>query len=115
MDDIRKGLHQLFANLGLKITVVTGTTEVDFLDVTLDLAKEKFRPYRKPNDKPLYVNVESNHPPNVLKKIPFGINKRLSAISYTPEDFNTTKSDYQKALNESGHKHRLRYEAPTAP
>ena len=60
LDDIRKGLHQLFANLGLKITVVTGITEVNFLDVTLDLAKENFRPYRKPNDKPLYVNVESN-------------------------------------------------------
>ena len=29
LDDIRKGLHQLFANLGLKITVVTGITEVD--------------------------------------------------------------------------------------
>ena len=113
-DDLKKDLHRLFATFDLRITVITGKTQVDFLDVTLDLSKESFRPYRKPNDKPLYVNVGSNHPPNVLKQIPKGINKRLSNISSTQEDFNEAKSDYQKALKESGHTHILTYEKPPA-
>ena len=52
-----------------------GLTRVNFLDITLDLEKELFKPYRKPGDKPQYVNSMSNHPPSVLKKIPLGIIK----------------------------------------
>ena len=78
----------------------------------MDLAKENFRPYRKENDSPLYVNTGSNHPPNVLKQIPIGINKRLSNISSTRADFDNAKPDYQEALKNSGHDHTLRYEEP---
>jgi len=42
------------------------------------------------------------------------MNKRLSNISSTQEDFNGAKSDYQKALKESGHTHILTYEEPPA-
>ena len=63
IEDIRKGLHQLFRQHGLKILMDgKSTTRVDFLDITLDLAKDKFLPYRKPNDVPLYIHVGSNHP-----------------------------------------------------
>ena len=37
----------------------------DFLDIYLDLENDKFCPYRKPNDTPLYVHCESNHPLNI--------------------------------------------------
>ena len=80
---------------------------VNFLDVTLDLSNESYKPYRKPNDKPLYVHVDSNHPPNVLKQIPLGINKRLATISSSKEAFDRAAHDYQKALRESGHMHKL--------
>ena len=35
----------------------------DYLDITLNLTKGLFQPYRKPNDEPLYINTKSNHPP----------------------------------------------------
>ena len=104
-----------FKNFGLKITIKPSSKEVNFLDVTLDLDTETHRPYRKPNDQPLYVNVKSNHPPNVLKQVPIGINKRFSTISSREEDFNANKQEYQNALNNSGYKHDLKYKDEKEP
>ena len=84
-------------------------TQVDFLDITINMEKNKFWPYRKPNDTPLYIHTSSNHPPNIIKELPNMINKRLSDISSTPEDFNTAKKDYEKALKNSGHNTPLTY------
>ena len=85
---------------------------MNFLDVTLDLEIGVFKPYRKPNDQPLYVHRLSNHPPSVIKAIPKSINKRLSSISSSATEFNQAKEDYQKALNDSGYDHILEYEEP---
>ena len=71
----------------LNITIEVGLSKVDFLDVTLDLDKELYKPYRKPGDRPLYVNSWSNHPPGVISNIPAGINKRLNEISSNKEVF----------------------------
>ena len=75
---------------------------VHFLDVTLNLEKGTFSPYRKPNDHPIYIHKDSNHPPNVIKEMPKSINKRLSAISSTKEEFDLFKPDYHKALDYGG-------------
>ena len=83
---------------------------MNFLDVTLDLTNESHKPYRKPNDRPLYVHVESNHPQSVIKQIPKGINKRLLNISSSKEHFDRAAPAYQKALDESGHKYTLKKE-----
>ena len=96
----------------MKIVISTDLKQVDFLDVTLNLDSDKYTPYRKPNDAPLYVHSESNHPPSVLKQIPLSINKRLSDISSTEEEFNKAIPEYQKALSNSGYKHRLAYSEP---
>ena len=63
LDILRKKLHQLFTPLGLNITVNSGTKQVDFLDVTLDLTTGTFQPYRKETAPPVYVHRKSNHPP----------------------------------------------------
>ena len=47
---------------------------VNYLDITMCLESGTFKPYRKPNDTPLYVSAKSNHPPQVLKSLPVGIN-----------------------------------------
>ena len=41
--------------------------QVDFLNITLDLTNDIYKPYKKPNNKTLYVNSKSNHPPTVIK------------------------------------------------
>ena len=111
LDQITKQLHQLFQNHGLRITIdPPNKTEVNFLDVTMNLTQNKYCPYRKPNDVPLYVHCQSNHPPNVLKTIPISVNKRLSNLSSSKKEFDLAKKDYQKALDSSGYKHTLEYE-----
>ena len=49
-------------------------------------------------------------PPNIIKELPKMINKRLSEISSTPEDFNSAKGDYEAALKRSGHNTPLTYQ-----
>ena len=49
----------MFKELGLAITLETHLTVANYLDVTLDLHKDKFFPYRKPNDFPLYIHKAS--------------------------------------------------------
>ena len=112
-EQLKKDLHAFFLEkFGLRITVEKGKKEVNHLDVTMDLAKEDFKPYKKPNDKPIYVNTASNHPATVIKQVPAGINKRLSAISSNEENFNKAKDIYQKALNDSSHNYELKYQPP---
>ena len=76
----------------------------------LDLEKGEYGPFRKPEDNPIYVSRESNHPQKVLENIPTGINKRLSRISCTEEIFNQAAPDYQDALERSGYKCKLNYQ-----
>ena len=85
LDRLRKNIIAIFQNEGLKITIDTNLTTTDFLDATLDLSTGKYYPYRKPNDRPLYVNASSNHPPTILQQLPTMINTRLSTLSINEE------------------------------
>ena len=70
----------------------------------------KFRPYRKPNNDPIYINKNSNHPTNVLKQLPKAIEKRISEISSCKDIFDTSIGLYEKALKESGFNEKLVYQ-----
>ena len=98
LDRIRKDMHKLFGKHGLKITMSQNCSleRVDFLDVTMNLPKESYEPYRKPNSTPQYVNVGSNHPPNVISQIPRSIEKRLSSISSSQEIFDAAAPPTRK-------------------
>ena len=87
----------------------------DFLDVTLDLNTGFYKPFMKPNNIPIYVNKQSNHPPNILTNIPEGINKRLSTISAIENIFNSAVPLYQEALLKSGYSYKLHYLPPETP
>ena len=115
MNKIKKDLHKLFNTLGLKITLDTHLSKVDFLDVTLDLHSEQFKPYRKPNDTPLYIHKQSNHPKHIINNLPAAINKRLAQISSTEEIFNQSKPDYEQALRNSELPSSLQYPEPNQP
>ena len=66
----------------------------------------------KDNDTPMYVSVHSNHPRNIIKNIPLGINNRLSRISANEEVFNDAAAPYQRALEKSGYTHKLEFKPP---
>ena len=98
-EKLRQEIIKVFKKHGLKITIVTGLSKVNFLDVTLDLEHGIYKPYRKPGDRPQYVNAASNHPPMVLKNIPLGINRRLVEISSNEQAFNEAAEFYQTELD----------------
>ena len=108
-DRARKDLHKIFNDQGLKITVQMNLEQTDFLDVTLDMKTGRFYPYRKPDDKPLYISSKSNHPPAVMKHVPDGINARLSTISSSQEEFERCKPMYEEALRKSGFDSTLQF------
>ena len=83
---------------------------VNFLDVTFDLNSGVFKPFKKENDTPVYVNKQSNHPPAILKNIPLGVNNRLSRISSNETVFNMAAPEFQAALNKSRYNHKLVFE-----
>ena len=110
VENTSKFLHRVFKENGLKITIVTNLKVTDFLDVTLNLNNGSFCPYRKPNSNLLYINKQSNHPPNIIKQIPEMINYRISSISSSNEEFEKSKEEYEEALKSSGYKVNMKFD-----
>ena len=106
---LRKKLCKIFQEYGLRITSTANVKNVNFLDINLDLQRGIHKPYMKPNDQPLYVDVQSNHPKSIIKNIPLSVNKRLSMISSNKEVFDAAAPPYQEALQKSGHNFELNY------
>ena len=108
-DRIRKDIVRFFQELGLKITIKTNLKVVNFLDVTFNLTTGTYQPYNKPNDRPLYINTKSNHPPCIIKSIPESISRRISNISSSKDIFDAAARYYNHALSESGYSERIEY------
>ena len=102
VERIRKRISKIFNDCGLNITIKMNFKTVDFLDVRLDFVNYTHQTYRKPNNEPVYIPKQSNHPTNILKELPKSINKRISVISCDENVFNNPKLTYEKALNNSG-------------
>ena len=109
LDKLRKDIVQLFKEEGLTITITMNLQIADFLDATFDLSHDLYYPFRKPDNKPLYINRDSNHPPAVLKEIPNMVNQRLCSLSCNEDVFNRAKPPYEKALTDSGFSSDLNY------
>ena len=105
----RKTIIKIFKDIGFSIDIQTNLKEVDFLDVTLNLQNGTYRPYKKANDKLLYIHSSSNHPPQIIKQLPNSISERLSKNSSNQEVFNTAKVEYEDALKKSGYNVDLKY------
>ena len=67
----------------------------------------------KPNDTPLYVNKQSNHPPSIIRNLPAGINMRLSNNSANEDVFKNALPLYRDALKNSGYDLDFKYEPTT--
>ena len=73
----KKKICKIFKDNGIRITTEANAKCVNFLDVTFNLETGLYKPYMKPNNTPVYVHVESNHPPSIIKNIPKSVSKRL--------------------------------------
>ena len=109
MDKKRKAIIKVFKDIGFSIDIQTNLKEVDFLDVTLNLQNGTYRPYKKANDKLLYIHSSSNHPPQIIKQLPNSISERLSKNSSNQEVFNTAKVEDEDALKKLSYDVDLKY------
>ena len=99
----------MFAEMGLKITIQINLKVADFLDVTLNLSTRSYYPFRKPNDRPIYIHKLSNHQPNIIKNLPASIIRRLTDISSDKASFADAKPLYNNALKASGFSEEAEY------
>ena len=106
---IKKDIQRIFHDKGLSVEIQCNKKVVDFLDVTLNLNDGSFRPYRKPEDIINYIHADSDHPPSIIKQLPFSVEKRLSSLSSSKEIFDNSKEYYQDTLKRSGYAHELKY------
>ena len=115
IERMKKAIVKVFKDCGLSITIECNLKTVDFLDVTFDLNNGTYKPYRKANNHPLYINKSSNHPPCILKQLPISIEKRLIETSSNENVFNEAATLYTNALKESGFNYNLKYSSPSEP
>ena len=108
--DLNRRIKKVFSEMELEITTDFGLKCTDFLDVNFDLEKDEYSPYRKPNDEPVYIDINSDHPPMIKKQLKNMIQKRLSTLSSSKSVFDRNKSIYETALKNAGHQHNLEYE-----
>ena len=93
--DVTMGsLVKVFSDNKPKLTIEANKNCVNFLDITFDLRSGTFKPYTKPGNVPQFVNVQSNHPPSILRRIPETINQRLSRISFDKQSFDASTRPY---------------------
>ena len=57
----------------------------------------------------MYINMNSNHPPSIIKQIPSSINRRSSNLSSDEEVFLSNIQPYREASKKSGFRDELTY------
>ena len=100
LDKIRKGITALFKEVRLLITFEKKFIERDF---TFNYEIEKYFPFGKANNTPLYINTFSNHPPTIIKQLPKMISKRNLNLSCSNKELDKVKCVYETALKDSKH------------
>ena len=93
----------------LRIACETNLKIVNFLDVMLDLTTGKYQSYNKPGNIPLYTNVKSNHPPNIIKTLSESISRRINKLSSDEFLFDNSKGLYNNTLSSSGFKDKIKF------
>ena len=117
-DKARKDIIKIFKEIGFNIEIETNMKEVDFLDVTFNLTNGTYRPYKKENDKLMYINTSSNHPRpssnkyqhqstadyriiHRIKKFSMQQNKNMKqrlATADTPHSYHSHRANHQSEI-----------------
>ena len=108
-EKLKKKLHKFAKDIGLGLEIEGPMQCTDFLDISLDLKRQIYAPYRKNNNEIKYITTESNHPQSIIKQIPKMIGKRITKRSINNEEFAKVASAYNQALKASD-KENIKYE-----
>ena len=92
IDHLCKNITKNFTEIGFKIDIETNLEIVDFLDITFNLINGSCKPYKKPNDTLLYINKNSNHPPQIIKKLSKNNQRQIVQKFFKCRDFSCIKN-----------------------
>ena len=85
---IKKDFQKFFRENDLNIVIKCNLKIVDYLDVTLNLLNNTYKPFSKPNNEINYIHKESNHPPSksshFYQVFPL-VKKFLMSLAYLPK------------------------------
>ena len=69
---IKKNFQKNLRENDLNIVIKCNLKIVDYLDVTLNLLNNTYnKPLSKPSNEITYIHKEFNHPPSIIKQVPF--------------------------------------------
>ena len=97
----KKQIVKVFKDCGLSITIKCNLKSVDVPVVTFHLVNHIHKPYGKPNNKPLYINKHSNHPPNILNSrnpLKNVYLKLYQTLMYSTDQIKSRMLHYMKAI-----------------
>ena len=95
LEKIRKEIIPIFKVDKLSIIIETYMIETFFYMWLSTFTLTKNFPYHTPNNNALYINMQSNYPGNTQEEIKI-IDKNISELSNSNEDFDNTKRIYKK-------------------
>ena len=93
-----------FKFLSFKIEVSSNNKIVNFLDVTLDLSNNTYKPFIKTEQCPSYINIHSNHHKTIIKQVSKAVNLRIRNLSADEKILKESREIYMNALKNSGYK-----------
>ena len=100
---------KLLKKYQLNLNIKCNLKIVDCLEISFDLKTDIYKPFSKPNNKPLYINTSSNHPPSVLKQIPKYVSKRIIANSCNEDISRKSALFYNSILQNCGFNENIKY------
>ena len=89
----RKDITREFKKQGLNIPISIKLKICNFIDITPNLTDGNYYPYRKPNNETLYIDINSNHPPTIIKHLPASIGRRIADSSTKPNHITKVHSN----------------------
>ena len=76
LDSYRERISNAIKLLGFRIPINANQKIVNLLDVTLNVDKSTFEPYKKENDTPIYIDTSSRKPTTIIKQILKSISRK---------------------------------------
>ena len=77
--------------------------------MSFDLNTDVYKAFKKPNNKPLYINASSNHSPSVLKQITKSVSKRITTNSCNEDIFPKSVPLHNPILKDYGFNVNIKY------
>ena len=71
---LKKKIQAIFNDMSLEVRIDANLKSVNFLDISMDLETNIYKPFIKTNTTPFHIHNQSNHLPMIIKNLPASFN-----------------------------------------